>query len=295
MREHPVFSLGPLKFSLFGKIQDEGQSAGNSIRSSSETTCEAFMLKESWFKLWFIGFVEGEGSFIINKDGYLEFRITQSSPDAQILFMIKKKLGFGVVRVQDSIRNTHCYIVRDKNNLVKLISIFNGNIFLDTRKEQFKLWLNAFNLKYKENIPHIDSSFKPSLNDAWISGFTDAEGCFTCYVYANKSNTAKLVRLRYILSQKGNSDNMDHLADVLGGKKHLLKSYGGYNVTVNTTKLSPIVQYFNLYPLKTKKYLTYFNWIKIYKLVIDKKHNDPDKLLLIMRYKNNINKSDYNE
>jgi hypothetical protein len=37
----------------------------------------------------------------MNKDGYLEFRITQSSEDAQILFMIKKELGFGVVRVQD--------------------------------------------------------------------------------------------------------------------------------------------------------------------------------------------------
>ena len=45
MREHPVKSLGPLKFSLFGKIQDEGQSAGNSIVSSSETTCEAFISK----------------------------------------------------------------------------------------------------------------------------------------------------------------------------------------------------------------------------------------------------------
>lgn len=96
MREHPVLSLGPLKFSLFGKIQDKGQLAGNSIRSSSETTCEAFILKESWFKLWFIGFVEGDGCFIINKDGYLEFRIIQSSQDAQILFMIKKELGFGV-------------------------------------------------------------------------------------------------------------------------------------------------------------------------------------------------------
>lgn len=98
MREHPVLSFGPLKFSLFGKIQNEGQLAGNSNRSSSETTSEAFMLKESWFKLWFIGFVEGDGSFIINKDGYLEFRITQSSSDAQILFMIKKKkLGGGLL------------------------------------------------------------------------------------------------------------------------------------------------------------------------------------------------------
>jgi len=294
MREHPVSSLGPLRFSLLGKIQDEGQSAGNSNRSSSETTCEAFKLNDD-FKLWFIGFVEGDGSFIVNKDGYLEFRITQSSKDAQILFMIKKELGFGVVRVQDSTRNTHCYRVRDKDNILKLISIFNGNIFLNSRKEQFKVWISAFNLKYKENILYLDKAFKPSLNDAWLSGFTDAEGCFTCSVYDNKSNTAKLVRLRYILSQKGNSENMDHLASILGGKNHFLKSYDGYNVTVNTTKLAPIIQYFSFYSLKTKKYITYFNWVKIYKLVIDKKHNNPEGLLLILRYKDNINKSDYNE
>jgi hypothetical protein len=295
MREHPVLSLGPLKFSLFGKIQDEGQSAGHSNRSSSETTCEVFKLKDDKFKLWFIGFVEGDGSFIINKDGYLEFKITQSSKDAQILFMIKKELGFGVVRVQDFVRNTHCYRVRDKNNILKLISIFNGNIFLDSRKEQFKLWLNAFNLKYKENILYLDIEFKPSFKNGWLSGFTDAEGCFTCSLYDNKLNNTKLVKLSYILSQNGNSDNMDHLASILGGKKQILKNYNGYNVTVNTNKLSPIIQYFSFYPLRTKKYIIYFNWIKIYKLVIDKKHKDPEGLSLILRYKNNINKSEYNE
>jgi hypothetical protein len=80
-------------------------------------------------------------------------------------------------------------------------------------------------------------------------------------VVDNKSNTDKLVRLSYILSssQRENSENMDHLAKMLGGKKHLIENYGGYNVTVNTTKLLPVVQYFNLYPLKTKKYIIYFN------------------------------------
>lgn len=69
MRKHPVLNLGPLRFSLFGKIQDEGQSAGNF--KVPQRLHEAFILKESWFKLWFIGFVEGDGSFIINQDGYL--------------------------------------------------------------------------------------------------------------------------------------------------------------------------------------------------------------------------------
>lgn len=296
MREHPGLSLGPLRFSLFGKIQDEGQSAVNSNRSYSETTCEAFRLKNDLFKLWFIGFVEGTGSFIINKDGCLEFKIIQSSKDAQILFMIKKELGFGVVRAQKS-KNTHSYIVYDIKNILKLISIFNGNIFFHSKKEQFKFWLNAFNLKYKENILYLDKEFKPGLKDAWLSGFTDAEGCFTCSVDDNKSNTAKLVRLRYILCTlpNENSENMDHLANILGGKKHLIKNYGGSNVTVNTTKLLSVVQYFNIYPLKTKKFIIYFNWVKIYKLVVNKKHNNSEGLLLILRYKDNINKSNYNK
>jgi hypothetical protein len=51
MREHPVLNLGPLRFSLFGKIQDEGQSAETSRRCFSETTREAFILKNDKFKL----------------------------------------------------------------------------------------------------------------------------------------------------------------------------------------------------------------------------------------------------
>jgi hypothetical protein len=97
------------------------------------------------------------------------------------------------------------------------------------------------------------------------------------------------------LSQKGNSENMDYLAKILGGKNHFLKSYSEYNVTVNTTKLSAIIRYFSFYSLKTKKFIVYLNWVKIYKLVKDKKHNNPESLLLITKYKDNINKSPYNK
>jgi hypothetical protein len=48
-----------------------------------------------------IGFTEGDGSFVVNKNGTLEIRITQSSKDAQVLFYIKKELGFGSVSIQE--------------------------------------------------------------------------------------------------------------------------------------------------------------------------------------------------
>jgi hypothetical protein len=60
MREHPVLILGPLKrYFLLGKIQEEGQSAGNFLRyqstlgkyiGSSETRREEFILKDNFFK-----------------------------------------------------------------------------------------------------------------------------------------------------------------------------------------------------------------------------------------------------
>ncbi|PQE22330.1 GIY-YIG endonuclease (mitochondrion) protein [Rutstroemia sp. NJR-2017a BBW] len=89
------------------RLIDYNKSKGVSVEILDITTNEVSIyssLREAAYALGCVhGFVEGDGSFIINKDGYLEFRITQSSPDAQILFMIKKELGFGVVRVQDSL------------------------------------------------------------------------------------------------------------------------------------------------------------------------------------------------
>jgi hypothetical protein len=76
------------------------------------------------------------------QDELLEFKITQSSADAKILFFIKKKLGFGTVRVQDKTNKTHCFKVNNKNGgfaLEKRISILNGNLCKESRKEEFKL------------------------------------------------------------------------------------------------------------------------------------------------------------
>lgn len=127
-----------------------------------------------------IGFTEGDGSFIVNKNGTLEFRITQSSKDAQVLFYIKKELGFGSVSVQDKKTNakpetppypyklssTHCFRVRNKEHFLKLIQIYNGNLYTDKKNNQFKLWLEAFNKYYNTNISLIENVNNPTLDNA---------------------------------------------------------------------------------------------------------------------------------
>jgi hypothetical protein len=96
------------------------------------------------------------------------------------------------------------------------------------------------------------------LSNSWLSGFTDASGRFTCSMLDKPINGTS-IRLSYTLTQKGNYNQIQHLANILKGKTHLIDSHSGYNMTVNTTKLAVITKYFGLYPLKTKKNIVYFN------------------------------------
>jgi hypothetical protein len=55
---------------------------------------------------------------------------------------------------------------------------------------------------------------------------------------------------------------MQYLSNLLNGKTHYIKSYVGYNMTGNTTKLSLIIKYFYDHSLKTKKSLVFLVEIK---------------------------------
>lgn len=233
MREHPLKLWSTVYIVIIGKIYSSGQSAGNQKNyklGSSETTREAITLDDK-FKWWLIGFSEGDGHFGIDKKGYLVFKITQSSIDAQVLFLIKKTLGFGHVSVQSSFNKTHQYRVRDKNNLLKIINYFNGNLVTKSKIDQFELFLEAFNEKYNTNILYLKSTNIVSLDNAWLSGFTDAvqcKGCFTSSVYLNKNTNKHIVTVRYIISQKddmelSNSLTMRNAQNLLVVTYHIVK------------------------------------------------------------------------
>ena len=78
---------------------------------------------------------------------------------------------------------------------------------------QLRKWFNEINWKLQNteaNICYLCSKFifinglyLASLNDAWISGFTDADGCFSISI--SKKNNKNYVRARFILDQKCHS------------------------------------------------------------------------------------------
>ena len=115
------------------------------------------------FLEWFIGFTEGVGSFIILKNK-VYFGITQNLDNIQVLYDIKKQLGFGKVLIRKESSPVRLgqvpqasqtqanpslgqqskgifYVTPGSkgDNFHRLITIFNGNLCSKNKKEEFKI------------------------------------------------------------------------------------------------------------------------------------------------------------
>lgn len=173
-----------------------------------------------------------------------------------------------------------------------MILLFNGNLLLLKRKIQFENWIKAYNFIYKTNILFIDSNIIFLLTNSWLCGFTDAKGCFTASI-VKRSETYTQVFVRYILAQQNEEVFFNLLCICLKGNLYYLKSYNGYNLVVNLSKLDIIINYFKNYKLKTKKYISFKIWLKIYLLVKKKLHFTEKGLVRIQYLKERLNLNNY--
>ena len=111
----------------------------------------------------------------------------------------KAILGFGqVFKYTQNNTSYGLYVVQDQLNCKRLAYIFNGNLVLEKTNIRFQFWLKTLNIQplKKKGILQLDN---PGL-----SGFIDAEGCFSAKL--RKDSDYKLnfrVERRFIINQKG--------------------------------------------------------------------------------------------
>lgn len=276
---------------------------------TSETACEITFQFSEYLKIksehkstlnkqfleWFIGFTEGDGSFVISKNK-VYFDITQNLGDIQVLYYIKKELGFGKVIIRDEPhRNVGVFYVTKEENFYKLITIFNGNICSNYKKEQFKKWLYTFNIQYHKNIEFHNRLVKPSLNTAWLSGFIDAEGSFIGRVKSCRtSKLREAPHLTFSLGQKEYyilSKIRELFLTNLTKNLRYDKSWEGWQLHISSmVKLKLVRNYLNNYNLKTKKNIAFLRWSKIHDRILRKEHLTLEGLKKIKELSQNINK-----
>jgi hypothetical protein len=263
--------------------------------SPSETTREKSFNFESFLQakgnsnittdwlIWFIGFAEGDGAIYTNfKTNRPRFILTQK--EGAILYTIMNHFGFGTVKYFASSNSSnnkngfYRWIVEDLNNVRILACLFNGNLASKHRINQLGNWITALNSSARfasTPLTLITAPVTFTLQDPWLAGFTDAEGCFNVGVIADSRYTLGFViKMRFILDQK------DH--EILSKVQTLLNvgkvterntNVENFRLTVHGfTSMNIIRSYFDNFELLTKKHESYIKWCKIHNMVKNKEH-----------------------
>jgi LAGLIDADG endonuclease len=260
------------------------------------------------FLEWFIGFVEGDGSFIVGtptakKRKTISFCINQK--DSKLMYKIKKKLGFGIVTtfVQNN-ETYHRYAVYGIQNITRLIHLFNGNLLLNKVNTRFQLWLTEYNTLYSATLSsHTLILHKPcqstlSLDSAWLSGFTDAEGGF--YASLTKQTNLKLqyrLRMKFYITQKYELEVLKNIVKLIhqnSNQSNDASNDASFNSVryISNFKLDfykleiskhayllRTIAYFEKYQLKGKKHIVFNRWKRIYlnKDIVKKQASSSEK------------------
>lgn len=252
-------------------------------------------IDESHFEEWFTSFSEGDASFKGITGGQLKFFLNQSSFESDILYFIQRKLGFGSIHVREEIY-MHEYTVSSKEELLKIISLFNGNFLLNKRMNQFKKWLARFNKKNKKKIKFIQNKRILSLNNVQLCGLTDSEGCFTAAFTKRKTFTQ--VRVIFEISQTDEKNVLEKIALLFGGTVYPLNKTTGplkFRIT-HLKKFYKVFSYFDKYPLKCSvKSVSYKYWCELHGLVVRKAHLKKEGFLEIKRIAKKINPNSYHK
>lgn len=241
-------------------------------------------ISDNWLT-WFIGFSEGDGAFLTGKDNRIMFILTQK--ETKILNHIHETLGIGRVRTYSNFSRYH---VENKNDILVLIALFNGNLILNKRKIQVKKWLDTINIEQKNN------NVFPLINNSWLSGFIDAEGCFNVTLFKRKSMALGYqVKLRFMIDQKDSLETMLFIKDQLNlflTHRKLKKGALGsmHRIESNSfIKVPFIIEYINRFKLKTKKRESFDKWVNVYELVKNKMHLTNEGLSEIRKLSKQVN------
>jgi hypothetical protein len=208
------------------------------------------------FKSWLVGFSEGDGSFILPKNNKKCFEIWQHINDINLLYLIRDNIGLGNIRVSPYRPNIAVFYINKKEELVTLSKLFETKICTLNTKHRFdKIFLTNIILN------------KPSLNDAWLSGFIDAEGCFRLKI--EKTGSLKII---FEISQN-DEQILLNIKEILNITSNLTKNKNTWKLSIYSKEnRESLIKYLEQYPLKSHKQFAYEKWKEINNLVNNKEN-----------------------
>nr|YP_009944736.1 LAGLIDADG-2 homing endonuclease [Ankistrodesmus falcatus]QMS48905.1 LAGLIDADG-2 homing endonuclease [Ankistrodesmus falcatus] len=217
---------------------------------------------------WLVGFFEADGCLSVfnNKQKQVSLSFILRQADPKVLYQVKSFLGCGSVYMDKQGYWTYC--VRNKEGLLKIVEILNGKLVFTKGLKQYKTWVEAFNQKYKTSLVPVTTPATLSWNNAWLTGFADAEGSFNIMLGVRKDTCQPRLRLRFYLDQSYSLESMQVVQDWLGGSLHCkqTKNKNHHRLMVDTfNKSTLLVDYFSKFPpLTTCLFVRFIRYARVY-------------------------------
>jgi len=184
-------------------------------------------------------------------------------------------------------------LFKDKLINVRLIKLYNL-IFYNNNYLSTKINILPIQKIHKEDYTtDTINYYSNKINPNWITGFVDAEGCFSVII-----EISDITKWRVRTSFEINL----HIKDV--GILYKIQSFFGvgavylraykniavYRVSNIEYLRNIIIPHFNKYPLITQKYTDFYLWSKVIIIILNKEHLNKSGFLTILTYYASINK-----
>jgi hypothetical protein len=224
------------------------------------------------FGYFLAGLIEGDGWF-----GFNQLHIIFSDRDISLAYLIKKRIGYGnIYKIKD--KKAVRYICKNKNGLLAILSLINGKLLSNLKYDQ----LIKHNYQKTFNLDILPPTYDLSLDNYWLAGFTQADGCF--YISLAKSKTHKTgysVRLEYSIKQKDEKPlKLLYSKLKLGNLSQYSSGIYCYKSTGYKTA-ALLIMYFDKYHVFSGKYIDYLKFRKVYIKITEGKHLEKKGILKI--------------
>ena len=205
--------------------------------------------------------------------------------------------------MQHKVEN-HAYVLTISSipELIKMIQLMNG--CLRTPKvARFNDLIHIINHRTGSSIPTYNVDNSNILDNAWLSGFIDADGSFDIRVsQTSDGSTKNRVSARMRLEQRKVDPKtglsylnvMMSIATALGvslkNSTHN-ESVEYFLISASSTKSRLIiVNYFTRFPLFTSKRLNYLDWLACHNLIVSKNHTTHEGREIALKLKSGMNR-----
>jgi LAGLIDADG endonuclease len=281
------------KYNLFKKYSViSPKNDNNNVNNSNED-----------FSFYLTGLIEGDGTIYVpkversikGKLNYPSVQIVFDLRDFPLAQVIQQRLGHGSLTRKKGV-NAYVLTINNYEGILLIVSLING-CFKTPKISSLHKLIDWINNKYNLSIDKKEIN-NNIFNNAWLSGFIDADGHFSVRTTLNTKYPR--IECKFELVQRkvdhNNNDNyyfLKKIADLLYSDVkpiRITKPHPEYRVRTTSLKGNyALIKYLDKYPLYSSKYLNYLDWLLVLNYFINKEQTKKESIEKIVKIKLRMN------